>query len=118
MIKLSINFKKVLLVAMLLVCGLFINAQAQSLKLNLSKDSTLIDGKYTYSITVRISGGKAPYNVELYDNLLRDGGKLIAKEENTNLSEIRFSDISGNQTIYVSVESIIEKQGVTRSIKL
>jgi hypothetical protein len=117
--KLSIKLKKVLFVTMLLVSGVvFTNVQAQNFKLKVSKDSTLVDGKYTYTIIVKIYGGTAPYNVELYDNLLRDGGKLIAKEENTSLSELRFSNISGDQTIYISVECIVEKQGITRSIKL
>jgi len=119
MVNLSIKIKKILVIFVLLVCGVLLNnVHAQNIRLKVSKDSTLIDGKYIYSIDIKIKGGNPPYNVELYNNLLREGGKLIAKEENVSLSVVHFSNLDACKTLYISVECINQKQGVTTLIKL
>jgi len=119
MIKLSVRLKKLLIATILLVCGvLFTAAHAQNFKLEVSKDSTLIDGKYYYSIDIKIIGGKAPFKVELYNNFLGEGGVLIAKEESTNQSIVHFSNLEACKTLYICVECLSEKQGVTKLIKL
>jgi hypothetical protein len=118
MINFTVILKKGWLIAMMLLLGaLSTKLYAQEIKLKVSKDSTLINGNYTYSISIKILNGKAPYNIEIYDNLLKNGGKLISKEENINQSVVNFSNFFANQTLYINVECISNKQGVTTFVK-
>lgn len=119
MITSSISCKKLLSVLVLLVSGVLVSTcYGQNMKLKVSKDSTLTDGKYYYSIDIKIIGGKAPFKVELFDNQLSEGGKLITKEESTSQSIVHFPNLEPCRTLYISVECISERQGVTTLIKL
>jgi hypothetical protein len=105
-------------VALCFLFGIGTSAMSQQIKLDITKDSTLVNGNYSYSISITIKGGTPPFNIEVYDNFLKEGGKLIAKEYNFNQSVVSFSNFTANKHLFISVESIEKKQGVTTLIRL
>lgn len=105
-------------VVLFFLLGIGTSAMAQQIKLEITKDSTFINGSYSYSISITIKGGTPPFNIEVYDNFLKEGGKLIAKEYNFNQSVVNFSNFTALKRLFISVESIEKKQGVTTLIRL
>jgi hypothetical protein len=107
MIKLTSSIKKILIVFLLLVCGVLLNvAQAQNLKLKVSKDSTIINGIKYFSITLKIYEGTAPFNIAVFKGKPGKDENLIQNYESYNLSELKINNISNRGTYYIAISSV------------
>lgn len=109
---------KKLILLLLLFSGIYISVSAQNIELKVTKDSTIVNGSYRYAIDLTILGDKAPYNIDIYDNRPCNGGKVIASKSNYNLSKAIFDNLAKIETLYISVECINERRGVTTMIRL
>ena len=109
---------KKLLLFIILFFGICYTGSAQNMELKVTKDSTLVQGSYSYSVNLTITGKKAPYNINLYTDWMSDHSKTIASRSNCNESNLRFENLPSKTILYISVISIAERKGVVSTIQL
>lgn len=109
---------KKLLLLLILFLGIHVSGFTQNVSLKVTKDSTLVNGNYSYSINLTILGNKGPYKIDIYTNWMSDHSEKVASRNNCSESTLRFDNMPSKNTLYISVIAIEERKGVVSMIQL
>jgi len=112
MIRLSVKLKKLLLISFLSLFGAIINnIDAQDIVVKLTKDSVTVNGKTSFTITLKVTQGSAPFNIAIFKDKPGKTENLVQNFESYNSKELKIENIISKGTYYIAVSSLVDGKG-------